>query len=104
MRHSVPLAALDDARLHELAEAARAFGLAVLAEVHNAAELERALELDATMIGINNRDLRTFDVSLDTTFDLAPRVPRDRIVITESGILTTQHVAAMRQRGVHAFL
>jgi indole-3-glycerol phosphate synthase len=98
------VAALDDARLHELADAARAFGLAVLAEVHNAAELERALELGASLIGINNRDLRTFDVSLATTLDLLPRVPPERVVVTESGILAREHVATMRERGVHAFL
>ena len=98
------VAALDDARLHELADAAREFGVAVLAEVHNAAELERALELDARLIGINNRDLRTFDVSLATTLDLLPRIPPERVVVTESGILERRHVAAMRERGVNAFL
>ncbi len=98
------VAALDDARLHELADAAREFGVAVLAEVHNAAELERALELDARLIGINNRDLRTFDVSLTTTLDLLPRIPPERVVVTESGILERRNVAAMRERGVNAFL
>ena len=98
------VAALDDARLHELADAAREFGLAVLAEVHNAAELERALELDAKMVGINNRDLRTFEVSLSTTLDLLPRIPGDRLVITESGILSRADVATMRGAGVQAFL
>ncbi len=98
------VAALDDARLHELADAAREFGLAVLAEVHNAAELERAVELDARVIGINNRNLRTFDVSLATTLDLLPRIPSNVLVVTESGIVAPEHVATMRARGVNAFL
>jgi indole-3-glycerol phosphate synthase len=98
------VAALDDALLHELNDAAGELGLAVLAEVHNAAELERALELGAPLIGINNRDLRTFGVSLATTIDLLPRIPADRIVVTESGIVAPEHVATMRAHGVHAFL
>ncbi len=98
------VAALDDALLHELADAARELGLAVLAEVHNAAELERALELDARLIGINNRDLRTFAVSLAITLDLLPRIPADRMVVTESGIVAPEHVATMRAHGVQAFL
>jgi len=98
------VAALDDGLLHELNDAACEFGLAVLAEVHNAAEVERALELEAPLIGINNRDLRTFGVSLATTLDLLPRIPADRIVVTESGILAPEHVATMRSHGVHAFL
>ena len=76
----------------------------MLAEVHDAAELDRALRLATPLIGINNRNLRTFDVALSTTLDLLPRVPADRIVVTESGILTPADVAVMRARGVGAFL
>jgi indole-3-glycerol phosphate synthase len=83
---------------------AREHGMAVLAEVHDANELDAALELDTPLIGINNRDLRTFETRLETTLELAGRVPRDRIVITESGILEPSHVARMRSHGIHAFL
>jgi indole-3-glycerol phosphate synthase len=76
----------------------------VLAEVHNEAELDRALHLATPLIGINNRDLRTFDVVLETTLDLLPRIPRERLVVTESGILAPADVARMREAGVHAFL
>jgi indole-3-glycerol phosphate synthase len=98
------VAALDDAQLAGLEARAHALGLAVLVEVHAAAELDRALALTTPLIGINNRNLRTFDVTLATTFDLLPRVPADRIVVTESGILGPADVAAMRARGVDAFL
>ncbi len=98
------VAAQDDARLAALEACARDFGMAVLAEVHDAAELDRALALDTRLIGINNRNLRTFDVSLATTLDLVPRMPADRLVVTESGILAPADVAAMRAGGVHAFL
>ena len=98
------VAALDDARLAALEAAAGAFGMAVLAEVHDARELERALSLATPLIGVNNRDLRSFEVRLETTLDLLPRVPPDRIVITESGILGPADVARMRQAGVQAFL
>lgn len=97
-------AALDDARLRHLAELAGELGLDVLVEVHDAAELERALTLDLPLIGINNRNLRTFEVSLSTTLDLLPAIPADRLVVTESGILTPDDVALMRRHGVHAFL
>jgi len=96
--------ALDDARLASLEGCARDFGMAVLVEVHDAAELERALRLATPLVGINNRNLRTFDVSLATTLDLLPRIPGERLVITESGILAPADVATMRARGVHAFL
>jgi indole-3-glycerol phosphate synthase len=76
----------------------------VLVEVHDAAELERALMLDLPLIGINNRNLRTFEVSLQTTLDLLPAIPGDRLVVTESGILNPHDVALMRRHGVHAFL
>jgi indole-3-glycerol phosphate synthase len=78
--------------------------MAVLVEAHDAAELERALALDTPLIGINNRNLRTFETRLETTLDLLPRIPMDRIVITESGILSSTDVRRMRDRGVHAFL
>jgi indole-3-glycerol phosphate synthase len=98
------VAALDDARLAGLEAAAGNLGMAVLAEVHDAAELERALRLATPLIGINNRNLRTFDVALETTLGLLPRVPRERMVVTESGILAQADVARMRAAGVHAFL
>ncbi len=98
------VAALDDARLAALEACARDFGMAVLVEVHDARELDRALELATRLIGINNRNLRTFDVSLATTLDILERVPAERLVVTESGILAAGDVALMRGRGVHAFL
>jgi indole-3-glycerol phosphate synthase len=98
------VAALDDARLSALEASARGFGMAALVEVHDAAELERALKLATPLIGVNNRNLRTFDVDLETTLKLLPQVPRDRLVVTESGILAPADVARMRSRGVHAFL
>jgi indole-3-glycerol phosphate synthase len=98
------VAALDDARLASLEACARDFGMAVLVEVHDAAELERALRLATPLVGVNNRNLRTFDVSLATTFDLLPRIPAGRLVITESGILAPADVARVRAHGVHAFL
>jgi indole-3-glycerol phosphate synthase len=98
------VAALPDARLAALEACARDFGLAVLVEVHDAAELERALRLATPLLGINNRNLRTFDVSLAATLDLLPRIPGGRLVITESGILSRTDVATMRAHGVHAFL
>ena len=98
------VAALDDARLAALEACAADFGMAVLVEVHDAAELARALRLATRLVGINNRNLRTFDVSLATTLDLLPHVADDRLVITESGILAPADVATMRARGVHAFL
>jgi len=98
------VAALDRARLKDLEAAARAFGLAVLVEVHDARELDDALALATPLIGVNNRDLRTFDVALSTTIDLLPRIGSDRLVITESGIQTPADVARMRAAGVHAFL
>lgn len=97
-------AALDDARMSELAACARELGMDVLVEVHDADELERALALDLTLVGINNRNLHTFEVSLQTTYDLLPRIPADRIVVTESGILTRNDVDAMQAHGVNAFL
>jgi indole-3-glycerol phosphate synthase len=98
------VAALDDARLAALAACARDFGMAVLVEAHDAAELERALTLPTSLVGINNRNLRTFDVSLATTIDLLPRIPAGKLVVTESGILAPADVATMRGHGVDAFL
>ncbi|MFC3609487.1 indole-3-glycerol phosphate synthase TrpC [Stutzerimonas tarimensis] len=96
--------ALDDGQMAELAATAQAQGLDVLVEVHDAAELDRALKLDLPLIGINNRNLHTFEVFLETTLDLLPRIPRDRIVVTESGILTRADVELMKINEVHAFL
>jgi indole-3-glycerol phosphate synthase len=98
------VAALDDVELVAFAARARDFGMAVLPEVHDAAELERVLALDTPLIGINNRNLRTFEVALGTTLDLLPRIPSDRVVVTESGILAPADVATMRAHGVSAFL
>ncbi|HEX8009425.1 MAG TPA: indole-3-glycerol phosphate synthase TrpC [Casimicrobiaceae bacterium] len=98
------VAALDDARLATLEAAAGELGMAVLAEVHDAAELERALKLSTPLIGINNRNLRTFEVALETTLGLLPRVPPERLVVTESGIFAPADVARLRAAGVHAFL
>ena len=98
------VAALDDARLAALEACARDYGLDVLVEVHDANELERALKLDTPLIGINNRNLRTFQVSLHTTIELLPRVPPDRIVVTESGVVAQRDVAQLRRHGVNAFL
>ncbi len=98
------VAALDDATLLELSALAAELDLDVLVEVHDAEELERALGIPSRLIGINNRNLRTFDVSLDTTLALRERVPSDRVLVTESGIVTTFDVARMRTAGVHTFL
>lgn len=97
-------AALDDAQMKELAEVAERQGLDVLVEVHDGAELERALQLSTPLVGINNRNLHTFEVSLETTLDLLPRMPRDRLVITESGVLHRADVELMEINAVHAFL
>ncbi|MCP5150799.1 MAG: indole-3-glycerol phosphate synthase TrpC [Ectothiorhodospiraceae bacterium] len=98
------VAALGDAALRELAGLALHLGMDVLVEVHDADELDRALALDGVLLGINNRDLRTFETRLETTLDLLPRIPDGRLVVTESGILTSDDVARMRAHGVHAFL
>jgi indole-3-glycerol phosphate synthase len=98
------VAALDDARLAALEACATGLGMDVLVEVHDAAELERALRLSTPLIGINNRNLRTFNVSLHTTLELLPRIPPGRLVVTESGIVAQRDVAQMRRHGVNAFL
>jgi len=98
-------ASLDDAVMTDLHAQAQALGMAVLVEVHDEAELDRALRRTTTpLVGINNRDLRTFKVTLQTTLDLLPRVPPDRLLVTESGILGRADVQRMRAAGVHAFL
>ncbi len=98
------VACLDDAQLGDLNELASGLGMGVLVEVHDAAELERALALSGRLVGINNRDLRSFDVRLETTIGLLDQVPDDRILVTESGIHTQDDVARMRRHGVNAFL
>lgn len=98
------VAALDQAPLEELAVLARRLGMDVLVEAHDSNELDRALCLDTPLIGINNRDLRTFETSLDVTLSLLSRIPADRIVVTESGIHTPADVDRMRRHGVNAFL
>jgi indole-3-glycerol phosphate synthase len=100
----VILAAVDDATARRLTMEARALGMDVLAEVHDEAELERALALDTPLIGINNRDLKTFATTLATTERLAPRVPAGRIVIAESGIFTHADLDRLADSGVRAFL
>ena len=97
-------AALDDAQLAGFAALAAGLGLDALAEVHDAAELERVLRLPLPLVGVNNRDLRTFEVSLDTTLALKDAIPADRVLVTESGIAAPADVARMRTAGVHAFL
>ncbi|MBV1815803.1 indole-3-glycerol phosphate synthase TrpC [Pseudomonas viridiflava] len=99
------VSALDDVQMAELAAVAKNVGLDVLVEVHDGDELDRALKtLDTPLVGINNRNLHTFNVSLETTLDLLPRVPRDRLVITESGILNRADVELMEISDVYAFL
>lgn len=98
------VAALDDSELATLYATATGLGLDVLVEVHDAKELERALKLGIEVVGINNRDLHTFDVSLQVTINMLARIPRDVLVVTESGINTKQDVALMRAHAVHAFL
>lgn len=98
------VAALGDAQLADLYGYAVGLGLDVLIEVHDAEELQRSLPLGATLVGINNRDLRTFATSLNTTIDLLGQIPDDRIVVTESGIHGPEDVALMRQHNVNAFL
>ena len=98
------VAALGDAQLKELANLARHLGMDVLVEVHDADELARALPLNLPLVGINNRNLRTFETTLETTLSLLPQIPQNRIVVTESGIHTPADVAQMRTHHVNAFL
>lgn len=98
------VAALDDRQLAGLSDLAMQLGMDVLVEVHDIDELERALQVPVPLVGINNRNLRTFEVSLDTTLSMKDAVPRDRLLVTESGILGPADVAAMRDAGINAFL
>ena len=97
-------ACLDDAQMAEFEAIARSLDMAVLVEVHDRPELERALKLKTPLVGINNRNLRTFEVTLDTTLAMLKDVPADRLLVTESGILKPADVKTMRDAGVHAFL
>ena len=97
-------ACLDDAQMADFEAIARSLDMAVLVEVHDRAELERALQLKTRLVGINNRNLRTFEVTLDTTLGMLKDVPQDRLLVTESGILKPADVKTMRDAGVHAFL
>lgn len=97
-------AAIDLAKMRELESIAHSLGMAVLVEVHNGEELDLALQLETPLLGINNRNLRTFDVTLQTTLDLLPRIAKDKIIVTESGIFTADDVALMRKNNVHTFL
>jgi indole-3-glycerol phosphate synthase len=97
-------ACLSPAQMAELESAAEALKMAVLVEVHDAAELDMALRLRTPLIGVNNRNLKTFETRLETTLELLPRVPKDRIVVAESGILAAPDVARLREAGVAAFL
>ncbi len=98
------VAALEDGQMHELADTATKLGMDVLVEVHNAEELQRALTLDTKLIGINNRNLRTFETSLQTTLDLKADVPADRLIITESGIHSHEDVQLMLDNEIYTFL
>jgi len=98
------VAALEAQLMSELESLAHDLGMAVLVEVHDAAELSLALQLGTPMIGVNNRDLRTFDTRLETTLELLQHMPADRLLVTESGILARADVSRMREAGVHAFL
>ena len=97
-------ACLDDAQMRDFEAIAHGLHMAVLVEVHDEPELARALKLKTPLIGVNNRNLRTFEVSVDTTLSLLPQVPPERLLVTESGIATRDEVARLRAAGVHAFL
>ena len=97
-------ACLDDAQMAEMEQIARSLDMAVLVEVHDARELERALKLRTPLVGVNNRDLRSFEVRIETTLELQKSVPVDRLLVTESGILTPADVKTMRDAGIDAFL
>ena len=97
-------ACLDDQQMADLEAVAQGLDMAVLVEVHDGAELERALKLKTPLVGINNRNLRTFEVNIQTTLDLQKNVPADRLLVTESGILSKDDVKTMRDAGINAFL
>ena len=98
------VAALEDANMNQLAQEADDLGMDVLVEVHDAQELQRALKMGLRLVGINNRNLHTFETSLNTTYELLAKIPSDRIVVTESGIHTKEHVTAMQEHKVNSFL
>lgn len=98
------VAALSDGQMQELAEVTRKLGMDILVEVHDANELERALPLDTKLIGVNNRDLRSFETSLQTTLELQKQIPTDRIIVTESGIHTKADVKLMLDNEIYSFL
>ncbi len=98
------VSALEDGQMKELDDCARELGMDVLVEIHDEAEFERALKLPSPLLGINNRNLHTFDVTLDTTFNLLDRIPTDTLLVTESGIMGVEDVKVMRDRNVHGFL
>jgi len=98
------VSALDDVQLNEFSSLAQQLGMDVLVEVHDQEELDRALFLQTTLIGINNRNLRTFETSLETTTDLLSNIPDNRIVVTESGIHTPEDIQYMYDRQVNTFL
>ncbi len=98
------VSALDHGLMAELEACAHELGMSVLVEVHDGDELDAALKLRTALVGINNRNLRTFETSLQTTIDLLPRIPSDKVVVTESGILDVGDVRRMREANVHAFL
>ena len=102
--HLCLAACLADSQMRGLEAVALSLNMAVLVEVHDGAELDRALDLKTPLLGINNRNLKTFEVSRQTTLDLLEGVPADRLLVTESGIATVADVQRMRQAGVHAFL
>jgi indole-3-glycerol phosphate synthase len=97
-------AILDTVQMRDFAAMSHELGMDVLAEVHDASELDRAIDCGAAMIGVNNRDLRVFKTDLSTTFRLQPKIPSDRLLVTESGIASTDHVKLMEGNGVHCFL
>ncbi|MBD3625138.1 MAG: indole-3-glycerol-phosphate synthase, partial [Rhodobacteraceae bacterium] len=98
------LASVSDAQAAELEDAAHGWGMAALLEVHDGEELDRALKLKSPLMGINNRNLKTFETSLQTTLELAPRVPEDRLVISESGLFTPADLSRMAEANVRSFL
>ena len=98
------ISALSDSELMEFEELAHSLGMDVLVEVHGAQELERALKLKSPLLGINNRDLKTFEVTLQNTIDLLPSIPKSKRIVTESGLLEKADVELMRSHDVHAFL
>ncbi len=98
------VAALEDGLMQELADTANTLGMDVLVEVHDSAEMERALKLDTPLIGVNNRNLRTFETRLETTLELMKQVPDERLLVTESGIHSKEDIQLMNEQGIYTFL